>query len=163
MGMLHGDFVVVGDGTAVADASAKPEAPDKPEAPSTAEALTTPETPAELETPPEAEAPTAPIEAPTPEPAAPSPVASAPETPVAKAPEMPLTAPTDPSAPELVDTYQIVAGDRLSTIATALYGDWKAWRAIAKANPGLNPKKLRPGQVIKLPRPVAKEKVGAPN
>lgn len=130
MGMLHGDFVVIGYGTAVADAQAKPEAPVK------------------------AEAPITPEKAPSPEPAAPPPVA--------KATEMPVTAPANPSAPELVETYRIVAGDRLSTIAGALYGDWKAWRAIAKVNPGLDPKKLRPGQVIRLPSPVPKEKVDAP-
>jgi sulfite exporter TauE/SafE/copper chaperone CopZ len=157
MGMLHGDFVVVGDGTAVADASAKSETPNK------AEALTTPEAPAELEAAPEPKSSVTPVEPLSPEPAAPPPVVSAPEAPVAKAPEMPLAAAPTPSAPEMVETYKIVAGDRLATIATALYGDPKVWRAIAKANPGLNPRKLRPGQVIKLPKPVAKEKVGAPS
>lgn len=59
----------------------------------------------------------------------------------------------------LVDTYKIAAGESLSSIAERLYQDARQWRSIAKANPGLDPRRLRPGQVIKLPRPVPKEKI----
>jgi nucleoid-associated protein YgaU len=56
--------------------------------------------------------------------------------------------------PALVDTYMIAAGESLSSIAERLYQDARQWRSIAKANPGLNPRRLRPCHVIKLPRPV---------
>ncbi|MGE0195535.1 MAG: LysM peptidoglycan-binding domain-containing protein [Methylocystis sp.] len=42
-------------------------------------------------------------------------------------------------------------GDTLSGIAKRLYGDEKRWRDIAAANPALNPKRLRAGQIINVP------------
>ena len=62
-------------------------------------------------------------------------------------------APVSPPVP--IGNYRIVRGDTLSRIATQLYGDETQWRAIAEANPGLNPRRLRIGQIIKLPRPVS--------
>ena len=59
-----------------------------------------------------------------------------------------------PPAPALVNTYTIAAGDSLSRIAARLYKDPQQWRSIAKLNPGLDPHRLHPGQVIKLPRAV---------
>ena len=56
-----------------------------------------------------------------------------------------------PVAPALVNTYAVHAGDTLQGIASRLYGDAERWRDIAKANPGLDPRRLRLGQVIKLP------------
>jgi uncharacterized protein len=55
----------------------------------------------------------------------------------------------------VVAAYTIAAGDSLSRIAARLYGNERQWRAIAKANPGLNPRRLRAGQIIQLPRPVS--------
>jgi nucleoid-associated protein YgaU len=48
-------------------------------------------------------------------------------------------------------TYTIKRGDTFSKIATNLYGDREKWRAIAQANPDVNPNQLEIGQVIKLP------------
>jgi LysM repeat protein len=48
-------------------------------------------------------------------------------------------------------TYKVAAGDTLAKIAVKLYGDAKKWREIAKANPHLNAKKLKAGQIIHLP------------
>jgi LysM repeat protein len=55
------------------------------------------------------------------------------------------------SPPALAGSYAIVAGDSLGGIAARLYGDARQWGKIIKANPGLNPRRLRIGQVIKLP------------
>jgi len=57
-------------------------------------------------------------------------------------------APPPSRAPE---TYEIVAGDTLRRIAARVYGRADLWARIAKANPGLDPRRLRVGQVIALP------------
>ena len=51
------------------------------------------------------------------------------------------------------ETYTIAARDSLARIASRLYKDERQWRAIAKVNPGLDPRRLRVGQVITLPPP----------
>jgi len=50
-------------------------------------------------------------------------------------------------------SYKIVVGDTLRTIAARGYGRAGLWDRIAKANPGLDPRHLRVGRVIKLPAP----------
>jgi LysM repeat protein len=55
------------------------------------------------------------------------------------------------SPPASAESYTIVTGDSLRRIATRLYGDARQWRRIMKANPGVHPRHLRIGQVIKLP------------
>ena len=65
------------------------------------------------------------------------------------------SAETSPSAP--ADTYTIVAGDSLRSLAAKLYGDERQWRSIVTANPGLDPRRLQVGQVIKLPRPARQD------
>jgi len=50
--------------------------------------------------------------------------------------------------------YTIAAGDRLELIARHQYGDLRLWTAIQKANPGLNPKRMRVGSKIVLPSKV---------
>jgi H+-transporting ATPase len=58
-------------------------------------------------------------------------------------------------APALAYTYTVRAGDTLQRIATRLYSDAQRWRDIAKANPGFDPRRLRVGQTINLPKPVS--------
>ncbi len=48
-------------------------------------------------------------------------------------------------------TYTIKEGDYLQTIAQTLFGDATLWPAIIKANPGINPKRLKIGQKIIIP------------
>ena len=48
-------------------------------------------------------------------------------------------------------SYTMVSGDTLRGVAAKLFHDAKRWRDIAAANPGLDARRLRPGQVIKLP------------
>ncbi len=48
-------------------------------------------------------------------------------------------------------TYTIKAGDSFSSIATAIFGAEKHWIDIADANPKVDPKRIKIGQVINLP------------
>ena len=96
---------------------------------------------------------------PTPEAASPKPTESpsaATGKELSAAAKPPATAPKvamEPAKPATASpvTYTIGRGDTLATIATKLYGDPKKWTAIAQANPGLNPDRMKVGQVIKLP------------
>lgn len=49
-------------------------------------------------------------------------------------------------------SYTVVANDTLHAIAKKLFHDAGRWRDIARANPDLNPDRLRPGQIIALPK-----------
>ena len=73
----------------------------------------------------------------------------------ARAPELAAKEPPRPSVetPQAAsaETYTIIAGDSLGRIAARFYGDARRWPSIMKANPGLHPRQLRAGQVIKLP------------
>jgi sulfite exporter TauE/SafE/copper chaperone CopZ len=48
--------------------------------------------------------------------------------------------------------YIVVSGDSLRSIAAKFYRDARKWREIAAANPGLDARRLRRGQIIRLPR-----------
>lgn len=50
------------------------------------------------------------------------------------------------------DTYTVVEGDWLSTIAGRAYGDIMAYPKIAQVNNIPNPDLIEPGQVLKIPR-----------
>jgi hypothetical protein len=73
----------------------------------------------------------------------------------ARTPELAPNEPARPSAETppaaSAETYTVTAGDSLGRIAARLYGDARRWPSIMKANPGLHPRQLRAGQVIKLP------------
>lgn len=56
------------------------------------------------------------------------------------------------------DEYVIKKGDVLESIALAKLGKRSLWRAIADANPGLEPKDLQPGKVIKIPARVEEKR-----
>jgi sulfite exporter TauE/SafE/copper chaperone CopZ len=49
------------------------------------------------------------------------------------------------------DVYRIAAGDTLRGIAVKLYGDGARWKEILAANPGLDPRRLKPGETIHAP------------
>jgi len=63
------------------------------------------------------------------------------------APEQPSPAQPAPQG----STYTIRKGDTLWSIAQREYGDGQRWVDIVRANPGIEPKKLRVGQTITLP------------
>lgn len=48
--------------------------------------------------------------------------------------------------------YTIQSGDTLSSIALTLYGSDRYWVEIAQANPSIDPLKLKPDMVLKLPQ-----------
>lgn len=50
-------------------------------------------------------------------------------------------------------TYKVQKGDTLSSISKATYGNANYYPHILRANPGLDPHKLKPGMVIQLPDP----------
>ena len=64
------------------------------------------------------------------------------------------TAPPAQSSTPAETTYTVVAGDSLSKIAKAQYGDANQWRRIWDANKDLikNPDLIHPGQVLKIPQ-----------
>jgi len=74
---------------------------------------------------------------------------------LAKSPEAAMAEPptTALETPEPMESYTIVAGDSLRSIAARSYGSERQWHRITKANPRLDPRRLRVGQVIKLPGP----------
>lgn len=81
-------------------------------------------------------------------------------TPTPPAPK-PLPTPTPVSRSTTYPTsYTIQSGDTLSSIALTLYGSDRHWVEIAQANPTIDPLKLKPGAVIKLPLPAELRKPG---
>jgi nucleoid-associated protein YgaU len=47
--------------------------------------------------------------------------------------------------------HQVQKGETLGSIARKHYGKSSMWGIVAEANPGLDPKKMRPGSVIQIP------------
>jgi len=58
-------------------------------------------------------------------------------------------------------TYTIQRGDTLIAIAAHFYGNASQWSVIAQANPEVDPRRLRVGQVIKLPARPSPSESGA--
>ena len=92
---------------------------------------------------------------PTAVPAEPAPANGGPAAAQSPQPQ-PMPAPGDDAAADAGSaaprTYTIKDGDTLWSIAQRMYGDGQRWVDIVRANPGLEPKKLRVGQEITLPR-----------
>jgi len=72
--------------------------------------------------------------------------------PVAPKAQPPAAAqPPEAASPAPEKTYVVQRGDTLAAIAKKFYGAEKRWRDIAVANPDLKERKLRPGQILKMP------------
>ena len=56
------------------------------------------------------------------------------------------------SSPTVEKSYVVRRGDTLASIAAGLYQRPGAWRELARANGIVNPRELRPGQVLTAPR-----------
>lgn len=56
------------------------------------------------------------------------------------------------SSPTVEKSYVVRRGDTLSSIAAAVYRRPDAWRELARANGITDPRDLRPGQVLTVPR-----------
>ncbi len=68
----------------------------------------------------------------------------------------PISAVPDPTlapiaAPAGGGTHTVAKGETLGDISAAHYGTTKHWRKIVEANPGLDPARLKIGQVIQIP------------
>lgn len=61
------------------------------------------------------------------------------------------SATTQPSSNLAASTHRVAAGETFSSIAQAYYGDSKYAGKIAKANPNVDARRLRPGMTIHLP------------
>ncbi len=61
----------------------------------------------------------------------------------------------DPMPPASGRTYTVKSGDRLESISKQVYGKRSLWTEIAKANPGVNPSRLKIGTVLQLPEVTA--------
>lgn len=57
-----------------------------------------------------------------------------------------------PPEPAYVEHVVRWPGETLSLISKWYTGKFSNWRAIAKANPALNPKRIRRGNIIKIPK-----------
>ena len=87
------------------------------------------------------------------------------ETPTADASDASYAAPANPAPTRKVSAsarparassaggskYTVKKGDSLWTIAVAKYGNGSKWKAIAAANPKIDPNHVRAGQTIVLP------------
>ncbi|MBL0920692.1 MAG: LysM peptidoglycan-binding domain-containing protein [Phycisphaerales bacterium] len=90
------------------------------------------------------------VQAPVPAPVQPPPVATRPppeRTPATAFPERPRVGVV---APEFT-THTVRAGESFQTIAKKAYGDAALWSVVARANPRVDPRKLRVGQELRLP------------
>lgn len=56
------------------------------------------------------------------------------------------------SSPDVDKTWTVRRGDSLQSIAGAVYRDPGRWRTIAEANDVLDPRRLTPGTVLRIPR-----------
>lgn len=57
----------------------------------------------------------------------------------------------DPPPPSNASVHKVQAGETFSSIAKSVYGDARYYKEIAKANPNVNPSRLRPGTSLRLP------------
>lgn len=63
--------------------------------------------------------------------------------------------PTPTTVAPAAGKYKIASGDTFSSIAAKLYGNRNLYHVIEKANPGVNPTRLKIGQEINVPAPQA--------
>ncbi len=66
----------------------------------------------------------------------------------------------DRAAVPLFETHTVLRGETLGSIARRYYGKSSMWRVVAKANYGVNPKRLKPGQRLKIPSAQGRRRVG---
>ncbi len=64
----------------------------------------------------------------------------------------PEPAPTQRLVPPEFTLYTVQRGDDLMVISQRLYGQTRHWQAISKANPNLDPRRLRVGQELLVPK-----------
>ena len=86
---------------------------------------------------------------------APSSLPSLPAAPPATTPVVPVPAPVTPAPPKPPEpapqSYTVKEGDTVISIWRSLRGTERGWDALVSANPGLDPSRLKIGQVLKVP------------
>lgn len=82
--------------------------------------------------------------------------ATEPQTPAA-----PVVVPVVPATPGSAQQYVIEAGDTFSSISQKFYGDAKHFDLLVKANPNVNPGRMKPGTAIMVPPLPAKAAAAA--
>lgn len=70
---------------------------------------------------------------------------------VANSPAPAAPMPPAPKAPAKPTTYTVKAGDSLAGIWRSITGSERGWEKLQAANPGLDPSRLKIGQVLKVP------------
>lgn len=83
-------------------------------------------------------------------------------TPFAPSPSPSLSAVPEQSAVAGGGTHTVAKGETLGDISAAHYGTTKHWRKIVEANPGLDPARLKIGQVLQLPQVESATAAAAP-
>lgn len=148
---LPGFSPVQADGSPAKPAAAAP-VPTGATAPATP-AATTPGAPTSTapasvasKTAPVGAAPTTPSSTATP-PAAPAPLPPLP-APAKPAVATSTPAPAKPAAPS---TYTVKEGDSIASIWRSISGSERGWEKLLAANPGVDPSRLKIGQVLKVP------------
>lgn len=63
----------------------------------------------------------------------------------------PATRPSNGEVVATARTHRVASNETLSSIASAAYGNPNLWPAIVKANPNLDPNRMKVGQTINLP------------
>jgi len=63
----------------------------------------------------------------------------------------PISIDSNSSLRPTVKTHTVETGDSIARIAESIYGSQVYYREILAANPGVDPKKLKPGMVLKIP------------
>jgi nucleoid-associated protein YgaU len=138
-----------GSSSAIANASPAGTPPSTPPATgAAAPASTAPATPAAV--PAEPTLPSLPPAAPAASPVAPV-AAPASASPVAPKPAEPV-----------VQSYTVKEGDTVISIWRSLRGTERGWDALVSANPGLDPARLKIGQVLKVPAATTAAATAAP-
>lgn len=120
---------------ATAPAPAPSNAQPAPASPAPATAVSAPAAPTK---------PASSVPAPPPLPASSGAVAS-------PAPTVPAVAAPAPASTPRTETYTVKEGDSLASIWRDLTGSERGWEQLQQANPGLDPSRLKIGQVLKVP------------
>ena len=71
-------------------------------------------------------------------------------------PEVQETAGSNIKITDDTGEYTVEKGDTLMLIAFKLYGDYSMWKKVLDMNPGLNPKNIKSGSVLKYNAPAEK-------
>lgn len=102
------------------------------------------------------------VETPPPKPTPPPPPPVEVEKPQPSQQQKVETSPPPPPEPDYIEHVVRWQGETLSLISKWYTGKFSNWKAIVEANPGLNPKRMRKGTIIKIPRELVRTQTPMP-